>query len=86
MPVVATEIMFVSKILANGMVILVAARLSLMFVVQWWLEVPVAGSAPPFLGGSSFYVFTVARLAFFSARSQPQWPSLVCWRFRCYWS
>ena len=61
MPVVATEIM-VSKILANGTVILVAAGLSLMLVVQWWLQVPVVGSVLLFLGGSCFYVFTVAAL------------------------
>jgi ABC-2 type transport system permease protein len=61
MPVVAPEIM-ISKILANGIVILVAAGLSLLFVVQWWLQVPVAGSTLLFLGGSCFYIFTVAAL------------------------
>ena len=61
MPVVPAEIM-VSKILANGIVILVAAGLSLTLVVQWWLQVPVAGSVLLFLGGSCFYVFTVAAL------------------------
>jgi ABC-2 type transport system permease protein len=61
MPVVPAEIML-SKILANGMVILAAAGLSLLFVVQWWLQVPIAGSTLLFLGGSCFYVFTVAAL------------------------
>ena len=61
MPVVAPEIM-ISKILANGIVILVAAGLSLLFVVQWWLQVPIAGSTLLFLGGSCFYIFTVAAL------------------------
>jgi ABC-2 type transport system permease protein len=61
MPVVAPEIM-ISKILANGIVILVAAGLSLLFVVQWWLQVPIAGSTFLFLGGSCFYIFTVAAL------------------------
>ena len=61
MPVVAPEIM-ISKILANGIVILAAAGLSLLLVVQWWLQVPVAGSTLLFLGGSCFYVFTVAAL------------------------
>jgi ABC-2 type transport system permease protein len=61
MPVVAPEIM-ISKILANGIVILAAAGLSLLFVVQWWLQVPVAGSTLLFLGGSCFYIFTVAAL------------------------
>jgi ABC-2 type transport system permease protein len=61
MPVVPGEIMW-SKILANGMVILAAAQLSLLFVVQGWLQVPIAGSPLLFLFGSCFYVFTVAAL------------------------
>ena len=61
MPVVPAEIML-SKSLANGIVILAAAGLSLLFVVQWWLQVPIAGSTLLFLGGSCFYVFTVAAL------------------------
>jgi ABC-2 type transport system permease protein len=61
MPVVPTEIML-AKILANGLFILVAAELSLMLVVQWWLQVPIAGSTLLFLFGSSIYVFTVAAL------------------------
>jgi ABC-2 type transport system permease protein len=61
MPVVPAEIML-SKILANGIVILVATGMSLLLVVQWWLQVPVAGSVLLFLGGSCFYVFTVAAL------------------------
>ena len=64
MPVVPAEIML-SKILANGVVILVAAALSLFFVVQRWLEVPIAGSTLLFLGGSCFYIFTVAALGIF---------------------
>jgi ABC-2 type transport system permease protein len=61
MPVVPAEIML-SKMLANGIVILLAAALSLLLVVQWWLQVPIAGSILLFLGGSAFYVFTVAAL------------------------
>jgi ABC-2 type transport system permease protein len=61
MPVVPAEIML-AKMLANGLVILAAAGLSLILVVEWWLQVPIAGSIPLFLGGSSFYVFTVAAL------------------------
>ena len=61
MPVVPAEIML-SKILANGLVILIAAGLSLTLVVRWWLQVPIAGSVLLFLGGSCFYVFTVAAL------------------------
>jgi ABC-2 type transport system permease protein len=61
MPVAPGEIMW-SKILANGIVILAAAQLSLFFVVQKWLQVPIAGSPLLFLFGSCFYVFTVAAL------------------------
>jgi ABC-2 type transport system permease protein len=61
MPVVPIEIML-SKILANGIVIVVSAGLSLLLVVQWWLQVPITGSILLFLGGSCFYVFTVAAL------------------------
>jgi ABC-2 type transport system permease protein len=61
MPVVPIEIML-SKIIANGFIILIAAALSLAFVVEGWLQVPVAGSRLLFLGGSAFYVFTVAAL------------------------
>jgi len=61
MPVVPIEIML-AKILANGLVVLLATCLSLFFVVQWWLQVPIAGSILLFLGGSCIYVFTVASL------------------------
>ncbi|WP_106797742.1 ABC transporter permease [Rhizobium sp. H4] len=61
MPVVPAEIML-SKILANGIVVLLAAGFSLLFVVQWSLQVPIAGSILLFLAGSCFYVFTVAAL------------------------
>ena len=43
MPVVPAEIML-AKMLANGLVILVAAMLSLQFVVHWWIGSPIAGS------------------------------------------
>jgi len=61
MPVVPVEIML-SKILANGIVIVFAAAMSLWLVVEWWLQVPIAGSRLLFLTGSCFYVFTVAAL------------------------
>lgn len=61
MPLVPTEIML-SKILANGLVILVAAGLSLVGVVEWWLDVPIAGSLTLFLAGTALYCFAVAAL------------------------
>jgi ABC-2 type transport system permease protein len=61
MPVVPPEIMW-SKIIANGLVILIATDLSLLFVVQWWLQVPIAGSIVLFLFGATLYTVTVATL------------------------
>ncbi len=61
MPVVPTEIML-AKIIASGLVILVAAGLSLALVVQWWLQVPIAGSLALFLAGAGLYAFAVAAL------------------------
>jgi len=61
MPVVPAEIML-SKIIANALVILVAAGLSLVVVVEWWLGVPIAGSLTLFLAGAELYAFTVAAL------------------------
>ncbi|MGE4372797.1 MAG: ABC transporter permease [Xanthobacter sp.] len=61
MPVVPFEIMF-AKVLANGIVVLVATGLSLVLVVEWWLQVPIAGSLLLFLAGACVYVFTVASL------------------------
>jgi hypothetical protein len=43
MPVTPSEIML-SKIWAKGLVILVAAVLSMKLVVQFWLQAPIAGS------------------------------------------
>jgi ABC-2 type transport system permease protein len=55
MPVVPAEIML-SKIIAN----LIAAGISLSFVVQWWLNVPVAGSLTLFFSGATLYTLTSA--------------------------
>jgi ABC-2 type transport system permease protein len=61
MPVVPAEIML-SKIIANGLVILIAAGLSLVLVVQALLQVPVAGSLTLFLAGATLYALAVAAL------------------------
>jgi ABC-2 type transport system permease protein len=61
MPVVPAEIML-SKIVANGAVIVLSTAISLWFVVEGWLQVPVAGSRLLFLSGACVYVFTVAAL------------------------
>jgi len=61
MPLVPVEIML-SKVFANALVIVVAAGLSLALVVQWWLNVPIAGSVMLFLAGAALYAATVAAL------------------------
>jgi ABC-2 type transport system permease protein len=61
MPVVAPEIML-SKIIDNGLVILIAAGLSLQLVVQTVLKVPIAGSLALFLLGATLYTLSVAAL------------------------
>jgi ABC-2 type transport system permease protein len=61
MPVVPAEIML-SKIVANGLVILIAAGLSLVLVVEALLKVPVAGSLTLFLAGATLYALAVAAL------------------------
>ncbi|AWN36337.1 ABC transporter permease [Methylobacterium radiodurans] len=61
MPLVPVEIML-AKVLANGLVILVAAGLSLVFVVEGWLGVPIAGSIALFLLGAGLYALAVAAL------------------------
>jgi len=66
MPVVPPEIMW-SKIIANGLVILLATDLSLLFVVQQWLRVPIAGSIVLFLSGATLYTVTVATLGILMA-------------------
>ena len=61
MPVVPSEIML-AKMIANGLVILVAAMLSLQFVVHWWIGSPINGSLLLFLFGAAIYALVVAAL------------------------
>ena len=61
MPVVPAEIML-AKMLANGLVILVAAMFSLQFVVHWWIGAPIVGSLFLFLLGAAIYALVVAAL------------------------
>lgn len=61
MPVAPAEIML-AKMLANGLVILIAAMLSLQFVVHWWIGSPIAGSRLLFLLGAAVYALVVAAL------------------------
>lgn len=74
MPLGPFEIM-TAKVWANGLVVLVAAALSLMFVVQGALQVPIAGSVGLFLCGTMLHLFSTTSLGIFLgtvARSMPQ--------------
>jgi ABC-2 type transport system permease protein len=66
MPVTPAEVML-SKIWANGLVIIVAALLSLWLVVNQLLQVPIAGSIWLFVAGAILYQFTVTSLGIFLA-------------------
>jgi ABC-2 type transport system permease protein len=61
MPVTAVEIML-AKMVANALVILVAAVASLVLIVEWALGVPIAGSLMLFVFGTAIYAFCVAAL------------------------
>jgi ABC-2 type transport system permease protein len=69
-----------AKIWANGLVVLVAAQLSLLIVVQGWLGVPIPGSIPLFMLGQIIYLFAVTSLGIFLATlatSMPQFAPLA---------
>jgi ABC-2 type transport system permease protein len=74
MPVTAAEIAL-AKVWANGLVVLCAAGLSLVFVVRMLLGVPIAGSLPLFLFGAALYLFATTSLGILLAtvvNSMPQ--------------
>jgi ABC-2 type transport system permease protein len=79
MPLRPAEIML-AKIWANGLVIVVAATLSLYLLVQGVLAVPVAGSVALFVSGTAVYLFSVTALGIFLAtlaRTMPQFGLLA---------
>jgi ABC-2 type transport system permease protein len=74
MPLTPFEIAM-SKVWANGLVIVIAVGLSLYFVVRGLLHIPIAGSVPLFLCGVAIYLFfatAVGILLGTIARSMPQ--------------
>ena len=74
MPLTPFEIAM-SKIWANGLVIIVAVGLSLCLVVRGLLGIPIAGSIPLFLLGGAIYLFFATAIGIFLgtiARSMPQ--------------
>ena len=79
MPLRPVEIML-AKIWANALVVAVAAGLSLRFMVQGVLQVPIAGSLTLFVLGEVVYLFAVTSLGIFLAtlaRSMPQFALLA---------
>jgi len=79
MPLTAFDIAM-AKIWANGLVILASVALSLLFVVEWFLDVPIAGSKLLFLAGTTLYLFFASALGVFLgtiARSMAQFALLV---------
>jgi ABC-2 type transport system permease protein len=79
MPVRASEIA-AAKIWANGLVILIAAGLSLVLVVEHVLAVPIPGSIPLFLAGTAVYLFAATSLGLLLAtiaNTMPQFALLA---------
>jgi len=79
MPVTPFEIMS-AKVWSMGLVVLVAALLSLRLVVQGWIEVPIQGSIPLFACGVALHLFATTSMGIFFgtlARSMPQLGLLV---------
>ena len=70
MPVTASEIML-AKILANGLVILIASTGSLLAVVHGLIGVPINGSLSHYLLGTATYLFSIASLAIMIATLTP---------------
>ncbi len=79
MPVTPSEIML-SKIWSMGLVVLIAAAGSLIFVVQGALQVPIEGSILLFLAGAALHLFATTSMGIFLAtvaRSMPQFGMLL---------
>lgn len=79
MPLTPFEIMM-AKVWAMGLIVVVVATASLVFVVQGLLEVPIHGSIPLFVVGMTLYLFTTTSLGIFlatMARSMPQFGLLL---------
>ena len=79
MPLTPFEIAL-SKVVANVIVVLAAFTLSLTFVVQELLQVPVTGSVPLLLAGTAVYLAAAAAIGMFlgtMARSMAQFALLV---------
>jgi ABC-2 type transport system permease protein len=79
MPVTPPEIML-AKVWSMGLVVLLATSLSLLLVVQGWLQVPITGSVALFLCGALLHLFATTSMGIFFgtiARSMPQLGLLI---------
>lgn len=79
MPVTPLEIML-AKVWSMGLVVLTATTLSLLLVVQGWLQVPIEGSIALFLLGAALHLFATTSMGIFFgtvARSMPQLGLLI---------
>ena len=79
MPVSPTEIML-SKVWSMAVVVLLATFCSIIFVVQAWLDIPVAGSIPLFMIIAGLHLFSTTSLGIFLAtisRTMPQFGLLM---------
>jgi ABC-2 type transport system permease protein len=83
MPVSASEIA-VAKIWANGLIILVSVALSLHFVVQWLLGVPIAGSVLLFLGAAAIYLFATTAMGLLLATVANSMPQFAMMAIPCF--
>lgn len=79
MPLTPFEIML-SKIWSMGLVVLISATLSLIFIVQGALNVPIIGSIPLFLAGTVLHLFAISSIGIYLAtiaRNMPQFGMLM---------
>lgn len=79
MPVTSLEIM-TSKVWSMALVVLVAAGAALVIIVQGFLNVPIPGSLPLFLGATALHLFATTSMGIFLATfagSMPQFGMLL---------
>lgn len=79
MPLTSFQIVM-SKVWANGLIILVSFMLSTFFVVEWILDVPIAGSRFLLFGGTALYLLAAAAIGIFLgtiARTMAQFALLL---------
>ncbi len=78
MPVTPTEIML-AKVWSMGLVVLIAAGLSLTFVVRGVLQVPIEGSVALFLAGTALHLFATTSMGIFLATLARTMPQFGMW-------